>query len=283
MIEIYRKLSFDKYKEWDRLNASYVKKYLTSGIKSANHVSQKKQTLATQLGKSVHNLVLENKRDFIVRPEKYAPRSKQAMDYKQNQKRKGVEVVTLEYSNRVENICDAIMYSDVAHEWLSATSDRETSFNGEIANIPVKARFDGMYFETGQPEFILDLKTTSNFDGFDTDFYKLGYDIQAQFYRSLFPDPERIIFTFIVAETVEPYRVKVVTCNSMAYDTDTFNQHIVNADTARRLDSSYVYSHANSKVYHIKDIPSWILEQRDIVDEDNELVVSKATSRNLRE
>lgn len=256
-VKILRDMPFSAYDDLKGVNASSVKTLVSKGILGL--FMERDSSKALDVGTSIHALVLDGVHDYAVNP--YDGRAKEGREWVKEQRAKGVKVYDRTTSSMIEAVRDSIYYSP-AHDWLKALSDTEVSVQGKIDGVNVKARYDGMFFETGLPEFILDLKSTSAFDSFDTDFYKYGYDIQADFYRMMWQKPEQIVFVFVVAETVAPYRVKVVTKNRLSHTVEEIGELVRHVNAVRAELSSDIRRFANSEHCEVAGMPSWVADRR---------------------
>lgn len=88
----------------------------------------------------------------------------------------------------------------------------QVAFTGEYEGMPVKGLLD-----TLGKGYVLDVKTTGNWEGLKGDFFRRGYDVQLSLYRIFADVSECYIF---YQESVEPYRNKIVDVTAYVNEAD---------------------------------------------------------------
>lgn len=190
----------------DHLSYSTCKLILNSGIDYAVGVKlgliEESYGRAAELGTLIHALVLEDRTDWVVSPYDTF-RSKDAKAWKAVQTQ---EVVKPDEETCIVKTAEAIRRHPLAVELINACA-LEVEIEAKFKGLKFTGKADGM---SADRTVIFDLKTTAQFDRFLTDRWyaiRQDYDLQAAVYTQFGIDPK---YYFIVAETVAPYRVTVV-------------------------------------------------------------------------
>lgn len=109
----------------------------------------------------------------------------------------------------------------------------QVAFTADYDGMPVKGLLDAL--GTG---YVLDVKTTSNWEGLKGDFFRRGYDVQLALYRIFANVSECYIF---YQESVEPYRNKLVDVTAYVNEADAKL-----ADALKRMH----YAHSTGRWLH---------------------------------
>lgn len=194
---------------------SSLKVILDSGIDYAvglkNGTFQKNIGSAADLGQYIHYLVLGGENDFIVSPYRDY-RTAEARNWKNEQIDSGMTIINIDDYNIAKliakniknhpNCKNLVVGESIKHEveLLAKTTD----------GISLKGKADAIHYKkNGKPDQLCDIKTTSQFDQFFKKAQYNHYDLQAAIYTMISGISESE-YWFVVAETVEPYRVQVM-------------------------------------------------------------------------
>lgn len=195
----------------DHLSYSTAKKIYRRGIDYALGTKlgliEETYGRAAELGTMIHQLVLEDKTEWVVSP--YDDfRSKAAKEWKAEQTGPIVKPEELETITRT---AEAIRRHPLAAQLLESCW-LEQKLTAKVEGIEFVGYADGI---SKDRKTLFDLKTTAQFDQFKWQSFKNDFDLQASVYR-LFGD--NADYFFIVAETVAPYRVQLFGVDGEFYD-----------------------------------------------------------------
>lgn len=162
---------------------------------------------AAELGTLIHELVLEDKADWVLSP--YDDfRSKAAREWKAEQTG---PIVKPDEAETISRTAIAIRNHPLADQLLTSC-DLEQKLTAKVNGIDFVGYADGI---SKDRKIIFDLKTTAQFDQFKWTSFRNDFDLQASVYR-LFGDNAE--YYFVVAETVMPYRVQIFGVDPEFYD-----------------------------------------------------------------
>ena len=198
--------SNDEYHSHKSISASGLK---TIYKKSVNHYLNSifKMTDAMNFGSAVHSAILEDSNDIAVLPE-FNARTKEGKKIKQDfiDNNKGKIVIKQEEQEAIEKIKKNFNSHSLAKSLVKRLTETEVSYYGEIDNVDVRVRPDGIK----ENDYIIDIKTSMDASPryFKSSIYNFAYHLQACFYsEALGYDPAK--FRFITIENKYPYTVEV--------------------------------------------------------------------------
>lgn len=217
-----RELTNSDYHAHSAFSSTFVKTLVKQGLHKA--VWQKSHpaepTPALTIGRLTHELILEDLHSFCAPPEGVNLLTKAGRDWKADKKARGIEVMRADQVRDIYNMRDAVERHAEASDWLNASREREVSAFVQVDGVPWKARFDAVNSTNLRDvSHIVDLKTCASLEQFETDFFKKGYDVQADWYRLPWRDTEAVpVFVFIAVEKSAPHRVRVYTRATISTD-----------------------------------------------------------------
>ena len=256
---------FNEYKARPAVNASLIKDLLNGGYDVAytRLVNPPEPTPAFKIGTLAHSLILENREDFVNAQDTNL-RTKEGKYWKECQEKKGLQVIKPDTVRDLYGMRDAVETDDNAHNYLQACDLREQSFYGKINGTECKARIDALSMDGDTPALLCDLKTVASVDDFERDFYKYGYDLQADFYRILSGN-QSAPFVFIVVEKTAPYRVRTYLrdINELANSEYLADIIKVAGKVVRDAEHNSRQFYSVSTSYLNSPQPTWILDKRE--------------------
>ena len=200
-----------------------MKPILDSGI---DYAVAKKQGLVAQpsseyidIGQLVHQDILGGSEKYVLSP--YPDfRTKIAQEWRDEQKRNGVIIVTADMAEAIKRVANNIKNHPHSQKYIfhkDAKFEQEM-FATTVEGVPLRGKGDVVIVseENGTKSLIItDIKTTAQFDKFRKNAYWMHYDLQAVTYSligamSQGVQHELVNYMFCVAETVAPYRVQFV-------------------------------------------------------------------------
>ena len=256
---------FQHYKDYQAVNATLLKDILNGGYDVAYTRLKFPQppTPAFRMGTLAHSLILEGREDFVNAQDTNL-RTKEGKQWKELQEKKGLEVLKPDQVADLYGMRDAVEHDKHASAFLEACNHREKSIYANVNGETCKAHLDGVAVEDGEPAMLLDLKTVANIDDFERDFFKYGYDVQADFYRILTGAPA-LPFVFIAVEKTAPYRVR-----TFLRDTNELVTSVYFADMLRVAGQVVRDAQANDRKFYAVDTdylngtaPAWVHELRE--------------------
>ena len=196
----------DYYKR-DEWSFSTLKNILVNGIDWA--VAYKRGDLPTPSGKFidvgtfVHQEILGGEREWVAK--KYPDyRKKEAQIWRDSQTK------TILDDEQVKTIV-AVTKAIKAHPHLEkvfTNMKTEEALFAKVNGVELRGKADIIQCnDEGKPIRIWDIKTTAQFNEWKYKGLRLHYDLQGAVYRTLAKDD--VDFSFIIAETVKPYRVQL--------------------------------------------------------------------------
>ena len=218
-------MSSDPYHKRPEWSYSQMKKIISSGIDYA--VWQKNEDVgiacnkAINTGTFVHQVLLGGEDTFVVAPFKgnYATNeegwtTKAKREWRDAQ---SVAIINDEQFDGIIHIADRIKSHKFASELLMDDAKHEVELYATIDGVNIRGKADAVkYHKDGKIAIVTDLKTTAQFDEFKYRSFRNHYDLQAAVYTNICGNPDTMNYYFVVAETVEPYRVQVMHA-SMAF------------------------------------------------------------------
>jgi len=194
---------FEAYQKRPELNCSKLKIAINSGMEfqmqSHPNYIPKPQSREMSLGTAVHCFVLEPGlfgSEYAVKPNGLSMSTKEGRQWKEDNKDKIVmsqedHLFCLAMRNRMQ------MHPILAN-FISSSAEKERTILGQMKGVDAKARYDS--FAHGA---ICDIKTSSarTPDDFMHDLMVYHYDMQAAFYRLIFPGDLMPPFFFAVMST----------------------------------------------------------------------------------
>lgn len=209
---IDKKMSEKDYRQAEGLSNSFMIQFDRS---PAHAFMVKEPTDAQKFGTMFHSFVLQPeqfKKDYLI-IDKVDKRTKEYKSVVEENPDK--IIVFLDDFLILQKMRDNLLNVNIGFFKFSAYLDtpyKETSIFWEGQGVKQKARLDLFYERNGQPNIIVDLKTTQSAIDFVWSVKNYKYYRQNAWYKDGLetiikkPDTE---FYFIACETVEPYGVKV--------------------------------------------------------------------------
>ena len=206
----------------NHLSYSFAKNVIKSGVDYAVGlklgVFEKTMPAAVDVGTMVHSELLGTEQNFVVSPyENY--RTKEAREWRDNQT---LPIINEAQFEVIAYICERIKKHPLANNLLLGEGvEHEVKMTAKINDREWIGYADALKRTNEKIDYIVDLKTTSQFDDFKYQVGKMCYDVQASVYKT-FAQNEDARFYWVIAETVEPYRIGVavasVECEERGYD-----------------------------------------------------------------
>jgi hypothetical protein len=199
--------------EW---SFSLLKNILVNGIDWAvsykNGDLPKPDSKFIDIGTFVHQELLGGDKDWVA---KVYPdyRTKEARAWRDSQTK---TILDEEQVETIINTANAIKAHPLLQEVL-ANMETEKAIFAKVNGVELRGKADIVQKDkTGKPICIWDIKTTAQFQEWKYKCLRLHYDLQAATYRTLYNGD--VDFAFIIAETVEPYRVQIAYMTPEAWD-----------------------------------------------------------------
>ena len=208
------KETFETYQNNPALNTSALKQIVNNPYLYKIQGLQDFKSDSVLLGSAIHCRILEPEifdSKFILLQKKFDLRKTQdkaeMAEIKAQAEAENKEILTLEQSETLINLCDSILKSE-AWNYLKNDIAQDLNFEisayGKINNFDIKARFDMFYISKTGKRVIVDLKTCldSSVQGFGKQVTNLDYYLQAYIYKTLINADS---FRFFAIETKEPF------------------------------------------------------------------------------
>ena len=150
---------------------------------------ERKETIAFDIGKAVHALILEPEKDLVVR----GPEDRRGSKWKEAKAKaeKAGKVILTEkdYDMCMAMATNAFMHCDLLKETVyspSFVAEASIFTKCQETGVDIKIRPDGLIVpqkKTDEP-YIIDVKTTTDAspEGFQREIHRLNYDVQIAFY-----------------------------------------------------------------------------------------------------
>ena len=193
----------------DHYSYSFAKNIIKSGIDYAAAMKlgliDHPASSAMDLGKFIHAVLLGGEQNFVVK--KYPDfRTKEAREWRDAQT---LPIIDEAQFDTITYIADRIKEHPVASGLLLGENvEHEVKLTAQINNQDWVGYADALKKENGKVVFIVDLKTTTQFDRFKYQVRDMAYDLQSAVYQAISQNPEAK-FYWVIAETVAPYRIGV--------------------------------------------------------------------------
>jgi hypothetical protein len=160
---------------------------------------------AVDIGQIAHNILLGGDYDFVVKA--YPDfRTKEAREWRDAQV---LPIISQEEFETASTIVDRIKSHKLAYALLTE-GKQEVELFATINGINIRGKADSLiYGEDGKVQKIIDLKTTAKFDEFRYKSFRNHYDLQSAVYTAIAGNKELTNYYFVIAETIEPYRVQI--------------------------------------------------------------------------
>lgn len=191
---VHRRMPFDEYARMDALNASTIGRFLQSSKAGAWYLQGEpdEPSAAMLFGSAMHARILE--------PEDYRARAMQtdlgpsanAGHRKAQAERPDAIILRAGWGETIERIADelyshpraaAILSEADAHKELTIVWREKIKYNGEVVDVPCKARLD---FFSPELQAVVDIKKLRKDagvpDAFSKAIWNYGYHIQAAWY-----------------------------------------------------------------------------------------------------
>lgn len=169
---------------------------------------------AVDIGKLAHAHLLGGEQEFVVSP--YADfKTKEARVWRDEQ---SLPIVSDKEFEIITKVAERIKSHDLARDLIfGKNAKREVELKAKIDGMQWVGRADVLGINSDKTiEYILDIKTTAQFDDFKWTAKRNDYDLQVATY-SLIANAQNKPFYWVIAETVAPYRVGVaVSANEFA-------------------------------------------------------------------
>ena len=206
-------------------------------------------------GTVVHQRVLEPDADqcWVVKPAGVDFRTKAGRQWRDDHS--GQIILTTEDADRIDRMLDRMPPAVLS--LLESVPDREVTYRRHQVECAFQARPDAIDYSE-HPALIVDLKTTSNFDDWDRDCHRFGYEFSAGWYAEIVShetDMSIPDWVWIVAETQAPYRWQIV-----AYDRPSLIDSVSRAMHAmKRIAISYRLNRWDdvSPIHRTYTTPAW--------------------------
>tara|TARA_R100000654_G_scaffold64904_2_gene92628 strand:- start:2963 stop:3718 length:756 start_codon:yes stop_codon:yes gene_type:complete len=198
--------SNEEYHSHNSISASGLKTIYKKSV--YHHLNSRfKMTDAMNFGSAVHSAILEDGHDLAVMPEVNL-RTKEGKKIKQDfvNDNVGKIIIKKEEEEAIETIKWNFNNHSLAKSLIQRLTETEVSYYGEIDNVDVRVRPDGIK----ENDYIIDIKTSMDASPryFKSSIYNFAYHLQACFYsEALGYDPAK--FRFITIENKYPYTVEV--------------------------------------------------------------------------
>lgn len=156
---------------------------------------------SADIGRFVHAVLLGGEQEFVVSPYKDF-RTKEARGWRDAQT---LTILNDKEFEQITMIADRIKSHKLAYELLCG--------KGVENEVKLEATIDGKKWvgyadALKRGEYVADLKTTADFDGFKYQAHRMDYDLQCAVYHAIAGTGNKP-FYWIIAETVAPYRVGI--------------------------------------------------------------------------
>ena len=194
-------------------------------------------TPAMAIGTAIHAALLEplSFSDAVVVSPYDSFRTREAKEWKAEELKKGVEIVSKDLLETIDIICNRTTSLDDIRILLE-NSESELVYRAEVNGLQCQCRFDAINVENKNA---YDVKTTSKFDKFDWQVRDLGYDFSAGWYNMVYEattGKSLEAWYWLVVETVPPYRSQLVKFDEYHEQTAIARDVAVKIDMARKLD-----------------------------------------------
>lgn len=208
---IHLDIPFADYRMAAGINISTLKEMAVSPAHylAARLLIEKEPTPAQVLGSIIHSAVLENKREYVVRPEGLDGRTKTGKEWLAAQIH---PVVDAETNAIIEGMIQSVQAHPMARTILcDAKGFPEVScWKQHPTTLLLKGRADRLTMDKTDSTVVVDLKTCKSGeahpDRFSKTIWNWNYHRQAAFYLELF---EASFFIFVAVENEPPYAVGV--------------------------------------------------------------------------
>lgn len=223
---------------------------------------QYKSSPAAELGSLIHELILEPQAGtYVAMPEGMARRGKEYQSLLESARGEGKTLVThKDYENALRISEGAKHFSDVLDICEHSQTEFRATWNSP-GTPPALATWMVAIFDYINPsrKRVVDVKTTSQMDRLDKVAMDGRWDIQQAVYLEgasmLFNVPQsEIEMSFVVLETVEPYRSRLVTLDYQQVENGKASMQELRREYRRRLrDNDWV----GDRVVSNLSFPSW--------------------------
>lgn len=254
-------LSEEAYRAAEGVNQSSLKLMDISPRHYLTEVTKKPEppTDAQRMGTLTHRLILQDRREFVVRPEGMKFTTKEGMAWRDAQKQ---EIITVQEERDLLGMRASVLSHPIAKAILERPGDNEVACFKRCPDtgLMLKGRADRVCMDNEQRMVIPDLKTCPHGDGNKEDFtraiYKWGYEIQSSFYLDLFGAS---FFVFIVVEKDPPYACAVYSLDSraVAYGRKRYKELLAKVKQCVDLGEWPAYSEQMEQI----SLPEWELKK----------------------
>ena len=189
---------------------------------------------ATIIGSAIDSIFLQSKTpDNIVKSEYNDFRTKEAKAWKAEMEAQGKVILKQAEWEVVEKVVERLGEHPLASQLLKS--------EGVVVQQEIRAEINGEDWvgyidaikKTGDKyDYLVDLKTTAQFDDFKWSVKRNDYDLQAVVYDRIVGQPD-MPFYWVVAETVPPYRVKVAEASEWTKESGMEKFYIVADEIAK--------------------------------------------------
>lgn len=194
----------------DHWSYSSAKDILRKGIDYAVGVKlgivEKTYGKTVDIGKLAHAHLLGGEQEFVVSPYNDF-RTKEARIWRDEQ---ALPIISEEEFETITKIAERIKSHQLANDLIfGEAARREIELKAKIEGVQWVGRADVLGINNDKiVDYILDVKTTAQFDDFKWTAKRNDYDLQVAIY-SLIANAQNKPFYWVIAETVAPYRVGV--------------------------------------------------------------------------
>lgn len=204
-------ISEEAYRAAEGVNQTSLKLMAISAAHYRSKIDEKPKppTDAQRIGTVTHQVILQDKHDYVVRPAGLKFSTVEGKAWKKAQTK---TIIDLEEERDIEGMRASVMAHPVARAILERPGQNEVaSFRRDPeTGLMLKGRADRVCMDDQQRTVIPDLKTTQHGcagkEAFSKEIYNWGYAIQAHHYLTLFGASS---FVFIVVEKESPYACAV--------------------------------------------------------------------------
>lgn len=215
---IYPDLSEDVYRAAEGISQSSLKLMAISPRHYLTKATEKPQkpTEAQRMGTLTHRFILQNRREYVVRPQGMKFTTKEGMAWRDSQTQ---EIVSTDDEAALLGMRASVMAHPIAKSIMERPGQNEVACFKRCpeTGLMLKGRSDRLCMDDQERMVIPDLKTCGFGDAslaeFTNEIYKWKYEMQGAHYLNLFGAS---FFVFIVVEKEPPYACATYTLKSDA-------------------------------------------------------------------
>ena len=212
-------LTYRDRPEWSYSDMKVILEYdIDYAVAVKRKLLEKSYGKVVDIGTLAHEELLKQggSNSFVVKAYKDF-RTNEAKDWRDAQT---VPIISDNEFEQINKICETVRNHPLYSVLLCGEGiENEVELYAKINGVAIKGKADAIRKNEDGSIVICDLKTTAKFEDWKMneprDMWKIAnkhYDLQCANYTQLGLNPNLTNFYFFVAETVEPYRVKVMHC-----------------------------------------------------------------------